>query len=81
MNYLWIKTNDPTKILDELISLAHNELQNRPDADMSFIDSVAEQYREKGSLSPKQIQALENIAVRELKRRQELTMIVPMFNL
>ena len=67
------------KTLDELISLAHNELQNRPDADMSFIDSVAEQYRAKGTLSPKQIQALENIAVRELKRRQEQSMIVPMF--
>ena len=79
MNYLWIKTNDPTKILDELISLAHNELQKRPDADMSFIDSVAEQYRAKGTLSPKQIQALENIAGRKLKRRQELSMIVPMF--
>lgn len=58
--------------LDELISLAYNALQNIPDADMGFIESVQFQYQEKGSISPKQIQALENIAYKELNKRREM---------
>ena len=58
--------------LGELISIAFNALQKIPDADMDFIESIQRQYRERGSLSPKQIQALENIGYKELKKRREM---------
>jgi hypothetical protein len=60
------------KDIDELISLAFNALQDRPDADMIFIDSVTAHYRRTGKLSPAQIKALENIAYKELGRRREM---------
>ena len=60
------------KSLNELISIAYNALERIPDADMEFIESIQHQYQEKGSLSPKQIQALENIGYKELDKRREM---------
>jgi len=65
--------------LNELISIAFNALDKIPDADMDFIDSIQRQFRERGTLSPKQIQALENIGHRELKRRREMGNVMPLF--
>jgi len=48
---------------------------------MGFIDSVEQQYHEKGALSDKQIKALENIAKRELARRSEEATMTPLFKL
>jgi len=67
------------KSLNELISVAFNELRKRPDADMSFIESIQAQYRDRGTLSPRQITALENIAGRELDRRREMQNNLPLF--
>lgn len=60
------------KGIPELIKLAVQALEKRPNADMTFVDSVEQQYLLKGELSFKQITALEKIAWKELKRRQEM---------
>lgn len=65
--------------LNELISIAFNALDKVPDADMDFVESVQWQYRAKGTLSPKQIQALENIGHKELWRRREMGNMQPLF--
>ena len=65
--------------INELISIAFNALDKLPNADMDFIDSIQRQYRERGTLSPKQIQALENIGHKELKRRKEMGNVMPLF--
>ncbi len=59
--------------------MAYDALRRIPNADMTFIDSVRSQYWEKGTLSEKQIKALENIAKKELDKRREFDLIEPMF--
>ena len=62
----------PYKNLNELISIAFNALQERPGADMTFIESIQKQFLQKGKLSERQIEALENIGWKELKKRREM---------
>jgi hypothetical protein len=47
--------------IDELLEKIKEWAEYRSDFDMTFVDSLEEQYLAKGELSERQVQALENI--------------------
>jgi hypothetical protein len=54
-------SNQPNDEVEQIITDCENREERLTDWERNFIDSVSKQFKEKGSLSPKQLEVLNKI--------------------